>query len=287
MARLFDRRAAVTVDELRILNDPSDSGERIPGLRIAFKVEKSKESKSNKASAQIFGLNEDSRGKMTNTRRPQFIIEAGYRDTMAQIFKGKALEVTTTRQVPGILTTVKAKDGFVAGRHRIVKALPPGATAGEAIEAVAKSMEVSAKKAIDRAKAGDFTGGVKQLFQGLSLSGNSRDEMDKLAETYGFEWSIQDGDLQILNPDETTSQQAILVSSSTGLIGSPVRVIDDKKPRANIQKGRSLLEPGMSIGRRLQLESAEVSGTFRILKLTHAGDTSSGDFFTDWEAQEI
>ena len=293
MALLFDRRVAITVGEFRFVSDPSLTAEPIVladgrlarGFKTAFKVELSHESKANKAQAQVWNLNEDTRGKIsTPEQKPQFIIEAGYRDTFSQIFKGEAVEITTTRNAPGVVTTMKAQDGFKA---RISKSFSPGVNVGDVIGDVMESLGVNAKKGIARAKSGDLTGGVKQLFSGFTASGSSRDELDKMAKTYGFDWSIQDGELQVLLPEETTSEEAIVLNSSTGLIGSPIRVIDDKKPKANIARGRALIIPKIKPGRRLELESNEISGSFRILKVTLTGQSDGGDFFSDWEALEI
>lgn len=296
MATLYDRRVAITVDGFRFVSDPSlnfepqilEDGRLARNLRISFKVERSLESKSNKAQAQIFNLNEDTRGRIaTRTKLPQFIIEAGYRDTYAQVFEGQAVEITTTRNAPGVVTTVKAQDGFKASKERFVKSYTPGVKVGDVIGDIAASLGVNAKKSIARAKAGDFTGGVKQLFSGLSVSGNSQTELDKLAKTYGFDWSIQDGELQVLLPTETTTEESVVLGPDTGLVGSPERVLDEKKPGKIFVRGRSLLQPKIKPGRRLEIESNEISGSYRVLSVTHTGQSDGGDFFSDFEAAEI
>lgn len=296
MARLFDRRVAVTVDTFRFVSDPSLTAEpivlgdgiKIFGFKIAFKIELTHSSKPNKAEVQIWGLNEGTRGRIAvTTLKPQFIIEAGYVDTIAQVFKGEAVEISTTKNAPGVVTTVKGQDGFKASKQRISLSMSPGALVGDAIAQIAETLEVNATKAISRAKSGDLTGGVKQLFSGLSVSGNSQNELDKFAKTYGFDTSIQDGELQFLLPGETTKETAILLNEATGLIGSPARVIDDKLPNKIIAKGRSLMQPKMSPGRRLEIESDEVDGSFRILSVIHSGQSDVGDFYSDFEAVEI
>lgn len=296
MARLFDRRVAISVGEFRFVSDQAgnamplrlEDGTPLRGFKVAFRVDRSHESKANKAQAQVFNLNEDTRGKLQiNERKAPFIIEAGYIDTFAQIFSGDAVEISSTRNMPGIVTTLKAQDGYKASKERIVKSFSPGVDVGDVISDIADSLKVNAKKAIAKAKAGDFTGGVKQLFNGLSISGNSKVELDKLAKTYGFDWSIQDGELQMLLPTETTGDDAVVLGPGTGLIGSPVRVKDDKRPKTVIVRGRSLLQPKIRPGRRIELESVEISGTFRTLKLTHAGQSDAGEFYTDFEGVEL
>lgn len=253
---------------------------------MTFKVERSLSSEANKATAQLFNLNEDSRGKIS-IEKPQFIIEAGYLGTFASIFQGAAVEVSTTREATGFVTMISAADGFRATRERVSASLGPGASVGDAIEKIAKSMKVNASKAIARALAGDFDGGVKGFLQGLTLSGRARDEMDKLARTHGFHWSIQNEELQILNPDEATPEKTVLLSPSTGLITSPVRVIDEKRPGAVIVRAQSLLHPGITPGRIVEIESVEISGQFKTQKVQHSGDTNASTWRSDFEGVEI
>ncbi len=294
MAKLFDKRVAVIVNDLRVDNDRSLDGKptlledgRIAGnLRIAFKVDRSLESKANKASAQIFNLNEDSRGRIA-VEKPQFVIEAGYRDTFASIFQGTATEVSTTREATGFTTTVKAADGFKASRERVRVSLRPGATPGDAIEQVIKSFKISGTKALARAKAGDFGGAGEALLNGLTMSGRSRDVMDNLARTYKFDWSIQNEEIVILLPDEATEESAILLSPETGLIGSPIRVLDEKRPGALLVQGSALLHPGISPGRRIKLSSQELDGFFKIEKVSHTGDTAASTWSSEFQGTEI
>lgn len=294
MANLFDKRCAVSIEDLRFVNDPGATGAptqlpdgRIAGnLRLAFKVERNLESKANKAEAQIFNLGEDSRGQ-SQLEKPSFVIEAGYRDTFAQIFQGTAVEIRNTRESTGFVTTVKAADGFKATRARVSVSLSPGLTAGDAMEQIIKSMKVAGAKAIAKAKAGDFTGGIKTLWNGLTMSGNARDEMDKLARTYGFDWSIQNGEIQILLPTETTGESAIVLGPLTGLLTSPIRVIDEKRPGAVLARAQALLHPKISPGRIVQLESEEISGQFKTEKVTHVGDTATTAWFSQFDGIEI
>lgn len=296
MARLADRRVAITVDTFRFVNNPSlaatplvlANGTPARGFRVSFKVERSHDSKANKAQAQIWNLNEDTRGKISiPTLKPQFIIEAGYRESFAQIFKGEAVEISTTRNMPGVVTTVKAQDGFRASKQRISKSFSPGTEVGDIIADVMGSLKINASKGLARARSGDLTGGIKQIFNGLTVSGNSKEELDKLAKTYGFDWSIQDDELQVLLPEEATPEVAVVMTPSTGLIGSPTRVLDDKRPKKNIVRGRSLLIPAIKPGRLIQLDSLEISGSFRTLTVMHTGQSDGGDFFSEWEGEEI
>lgn len=294
MKRLYDRRVSVTVGDVRFSSDPGPDGEALilpggrvaRGLTISFKVTNSLESKSNDCEAQLVNLNADTRGAIASRRKQRFIIEAGYRDSIATIFDGDAVEVRTTRQATDVVTTVSAKDGFRLTRSRVSTSLPPGSSVGEAIQEVARSMGLAASSAVQRAKQGDFDGAVSTFFNGLTMSGTARDQMDELARTHGFDWSIQQGELLILNKSEVTPDEAVLLNSSTGLITSPERLTDEKRPKSLLVRGRSLLQPGIRPGRLVELESAEISGRFKVEKVTHTGDTSGQAFDSVFDGVE-
>lgn len=293
MTQLFRRRCAITVNDLRFNSDSVDS------FRMTFRVERSSESNANTAEAQIFNLSQTSQGRIA-VDKPQFVIEAGYLDTVGTLFKGTAVSVSSSPQKPNIITEIKAADGLNEGRARVTGALAPGAELQQAIRLIAKSINVGAKKAIERAKQGDFDGSVKVFFNGLTLSGSAKRELDKLAESHGFEWSIQDGELEILLPGETIEETAVVVSPTTGLIGSPVRVLEEKKtngdtttkvtgkkPTIIVIRGKSLLQAGIRPNRRIDIRSEPVTGLFKIRKVTHVGDTHGAEWSSEFEAVEL
>lgn len=286
MSSLYDRRAAVIVNDLRFEADRNVEGSRVRGFRILFRVNRSIDSKANTAEAQIANLSADSQGRI-QIRRPQFSIEAGYRETSAVLFQGEAVEIQTVKQPTGFLTTIKAADGYSATRQRVNEALPPGATVAQAIEAVAKSIGVSADRALARARAGDFDGAIGRFLNGITLSGRTRDEMDKLAKSAGFQWSIQNGELLMQLPNEGSQESAVLLSPSTGLIGSPERVIDEKRKSAVIIRARSLLQPKIRPGRLIEVESSQISGVFKTEKVSHSGDSAGGEYQSEIEAIEL
>ena len=58
--------------------------------------------------------------------------------------------------------------------------------------------------------------------RGQTLSGSSKDILDGIADDYNFQWSIQDGELTIVEEDKPLdSQSIIIIKRSTGMLGSP------------------------------------------------------------------
>lgn len=292
MTQLFSRRAAVTIGTLRFQADHDANGVAVSGLRIAFKVTQSLDLKLNTAEATVWNLNEAHRGyvlglkpqfiKNADGRKiqvgPQFLIEAGYSDNFATVFKGLAVLQSNARESPGFATKIAAQDG-AEGKSIVNKSLAPGATLAQAIEVIATAMGVNARKAIAQAKSGRFDSANPTFFSGLALYGAAKRELEKLGDTFGFKCDIRDGELVIVKNDETTEEEAVLLNQSTGLIGSPERIYDKALKRAAF-KVRSLIQPRIRPGRRIVVKSSEISGTFKIVQAAHEGDTRGAEFYS-------
>mgnify|MGYP000988598499 CR=1 FL=1 len=68
----------------------------------------------------------------------------------------------------------------------------------------------------------------KNIKNGYSFVGTVSDALQDLAVQYDFEWSIQNGEIQILTKNSSTTLKAFLLSAETGLIESPNRTIKNK-----------------------------------------------------------
>jgi len=83
----------------------------------------------------------------------------------------------------------------------------------------------------------------------------------------------------------------VLLTPDTGLIGSPERSDDIEETQSGERKRlgwrvKSLLNPQIRPGDRLQIKSAEVDGVFRAENVNHFGDTEGGDWYTEAEVFE-
>lgn len=260
---------------------------RFAGFRVAFSVQKSIESSSNSAQCSIFALNESSRSELESTKRPAFVIDAGYRDLSGVIFSGEAIRPTSTLSPTGWVTRVEASDGHSAQRAIVNTTLGKGAGVGQVFETLAKSMGVSAQSVIDRASAGDFDGAIKSFAGGLTMSGTAKGQLDRLTSSLGLEWSIQDGELVVLQAQEVRPGEAVRMAPTTGLLGSPELVQDASRPGKKIVRLRSMLNPRINPGVRLAVESKTVSGVFKVTRVGHAGDTFGTNWTSSVEAIEL
>jgi hypothetical protein len=297
--RLYDRRCAVFVGRsgastadgrasgYRFEGPSSELGQLKTGLRITFEVEQAIEAKTNKASAKIYDLSPTSRAHFEDFKRAIFKIEAGYAPTSGLIFDGEAVHVSSARIPGGFETTISAHDGLQAKRGIVNAALAPGASIGQAVQQIAAAMGVRANRAVAKALAGDFNGSIGTFLGGLTLSGPADQAMDDLANAAGFDWTIVNGELFLVHDLSTIDEEVVILGPESGLIGSPERKFDDKKPRAVLVNAKSLMNPRLVVGRRVRYRSSEISGDFRINRVKHIGDTHGNDWYSTIETVPV
>ncbi|MNI54960.1 hypothetical protein D3C73_1098830 [compost metagenome] len=123
------------------------------------------------------------------------------------------------------------------------------------------------------------------------LQGSPTACMNELAETYAFDWMVENGALKVIKRGFAMDNEVYVISSGTGMIGSPV--VTDTEVGI-----RYSLNPKIKLGDTIKLESMapqfEFSdvffydiprtigeGFYKVNSLVFAGD-SHGD---QWEAQ--
>ena len=290
---LYNRRAKLLVGVADDPKQPSGFKEGteikiFENLRMQFTIEKGSKSEANQARIVVFNLSGASRSFFETTPL-YFILQAGYefpgQDPFVEnIFQGSIIAITdpntgkptksgkvaNVRNGADWQTSVEFGDGQSNQMTaKINKSFQQGITLKTAIQDVAGTFKLPINEIRDVPD--------KTFESGLVLSGTSKDELDKLAETAGVEASIQDGEIQILAPKSTTSDEAIVLTENTGLLGSPIR-------RAEGLELLTLLIPRIRPGRKLSVASNEIEGVFRCRKVIFEGDTHEGNWNARVEA---
>ena len=97
----------------------------------------------------------------------------------------------------------------------------------------------------------------------------------------GVKWHEADGVVRFSAPGEAqVDAPTIVLSPETGLIESPI--VTDEGAEA-----RSFLNPAIVLGCLLDLESAALSGQWKVVSLRHTGDTWQGEFETGVDLREV
>lgn len=288
MTQLFDRDIEVNIGGL-LLASHDTSGADQAVLRIVFDIVKTGTSKPpNKARLEIYNLSEDSRSKIQEQKRLPVSIKAGYRGNIAQLFIGdmrfgNSSKVGSSKEGADWVTTIEAGDGAKEFKSkRISQSLAPGTKVTDALKKAAEALGVGTGNLDKVIAAGSKRAGLSEYTNGTVLSGKASDSVDNIVKSMGLEWSIQDGQLQILEPKQTTQDTAVVLESGTGLVGSPAA--GDK----GIVKATSLLQPDIFPGRKIQLKSFAFEGTFfKATKVRHTGDTWGTKWFTEMELKPL
>jgi hypothetical protein len=250
-------------------------------LKAVFKVTKTTKKEPNKAEVAIFNLKKENRIALQERKQPT-TIEAGYLDNISQIFSGDLEFGENKKDGRHWITTLQAGDGSQKYKtSRINTSLKGPAQVGDVLKTAADAMGINPGNLQDAVGAGSLRGSLKEFTNGIVLSGKAELNVDKIAKSMGLRWSIQDGGFLFLGPDDFIGEQATVLAPGTGLIGSPEPGED------GIVKARSLLQPNLLPGHRVQIQSAEVDGFFRIEKAVFTGDTRGGDWYTDVECKPL
>lgn len=285
MSRLINRDVVVTIGEVRIAARPKGDDDLIkPTLRVIFKVDRTRNRDTNSAEVSTWNLARKTRS-LLQEENIGMIIEAGYVGSIRQIFSGDVANTETKREAVNWITTVQSGDGLVAYRSaRLSESFGPGTGLGDVLKKLTRGMGIGLGNALEKIGEGNFRGGLTEFTTGLSVAGRVSDQLDRFLTTAGFEWSIQDGQLQVLRPGEATEvpdDEVVKISKESGLVGSPE--VGEK----GIVKARSLLQGDIVPGRPINIEAAEVNGFFRVDKVVHTGDTWGSDWFSDLEATPL
>lgn len=285
MSRNWLRVARVTVGS-------NGNGVLIENLRIQFEVVKSVDETPNSGIIKIFNLHPNTIAKIIND--DDVLLECGYADSQHLVFTGNIKYVYHYRDKTDIITEIEAGDGDIDYRKAVInETLAAGATYDHLVDKSVKTLTKTKKGHVNVKKHGRLRGKV--------VSGNTRDVLRDVSLECGANWSIQDGALHMISVNDVLPGDAIVFTSETGMLGSPeindkgiaarcllnplLRVngtvkLDNNNIRANRKKTdvlitkRERLETNPPLGREDEkLVKLSPDGIYKILKLTHRGDT--------------
>jgi len=252
-------------------------GRESEGLEIEFSVTRSRRRSANKCEIKIHNLSLDSIGFLES---PGCYISllAGYKSNAAVIFNGQIAKrdgVTTERVGAGTVTTIKAGDGeYAMASVSAGISLDEGATYREAIEQCITDM------GIGRGNIDTHAAAMERVFAGGFCDvGPTRTILSRLLADLGVAWSIQDGALQALAPGQPNAERAVLLTSESGMVGTP------KKGKEGVEV-KSLLQPRLKPGGTVTVQANDLGGHFTVSEVIHAGSYRGSDWYTDIKARD-
>jgi hypothetical protein len=260
-------------------------------LRIRFDIDKTMVGSPNKSKIEIYNLSAQTRQSIKKGYLVQ--LQAGYatnknsstnNNLMQTLFIGSVILATSTRVDADIITALECGDGESAITNaRLDKSYPSGTTLAAILQDVGVALATVTGSQPQGIAAGVALGIPPQTFNnGFVARGACRDTLDILCKSQNLEWNIQNGNLNIIPITNFNGQSAIVVSSSTGMIGVPSENI-------NFIQFNNLLNPNLVPGSLIQLVSQNVTlnGFYKIRRSHFEGDTYDQKWQTAVEATQV
>ena len=276
---LFNRVASVIVES-------SGSSVEITGLRLVFSIEKTKTSTQNVLKLKIYNLSDDTSAKVQE-KDSKIILKVGYEEDTGEeiIFSGSITRVNSLKDFPNTVLDIESGDGMDKLREaRSNISNTSGVSVTQILSQLSEDLGVVVK---------EITKEIQETFNnGFSFVGPTKVALDDISKQFGLEWSIQDGELQILKEDSSNKDRISFISKDTGMIGSPELVVSDSqvlqlassgKPRYRID---TLMNPKIRPTNEVEVESIPISGNFLVNSVKHSGDTHGDTWNTTMEVTE-
>ena len=280
MAQSWNRKAVVT------MGAKGGQGVKIEGLRVSFDIVKTLGKPSNNAKIKIYNLNESNKSILATKENLLLKLEVGYGDNVDLLFIGDIVRSTTQRNGADFISTIEVADGDESLRKATLdKSYVAGTNEKTIMEDALNAMKETGQVIIGTiATIGD---NIAQ--NGFSATGLASDIVEGLAKKQNHDFSIQDNETQVLKVDEDTGEEAIVLTPSTGLIGSPrIGLIGESATKTDGIEFKALIQTTrFKPGRVAKIKSREVDGFFKILKSKFTGDTHAPAWFVSCEAKTI
>ena len=281
MAQLWNRKAIVT------MGPKGEQGVKIEGLRVSFDIEKTLGQSANNAKVMIYNLNESNKSILKTKENLSLTLEVGYGiNNVDLLFTGDIVRSTTQRNGADFISTIEVADGDEGLRKATLdKSYVAGTNEKTIMEDALNAMKETGQVIVGTiATIGD---NIAQ--NGFSATGLASDIVDGLAKKQDHDFSVQDNETQVLKTDEDTGEEAIVLTPSTGLIGSPrIGLIGESITKTDGIEFKALIQTTrFKPGRIAQIKSREVDGFFKILKSKFTGDTHAPAWFVTCEAKTI
>lgn len=279
---LFDR-----IYRLLVGRKGQNKGLEITELRIQFDIQKTAKKNPNHSTIKVWNLQPDTRKELEKPDT-RCVLYAGYKEDEGALllFQGDVTYAWSKIEGPDIITEFELGDGSKEIRDTTI-------SVGYAKNVKSKTVlnDVSQQMGLPLTLPSNAPERAWQ--HGLSYYGSAATLLDKVTQATNLEWSIQNGNLQVIERRGVTTRQGIELAVDSGLIYSPERIRESKKEvkkKPNTQdleygeqgvdgwRVKTLLMPVLLPGDRVKLTSRFVEGIFRIEEIKHSGDSHEGDW---------
>jgi hypothetical protein len=301
MSNQFGRKSSLIVSTGTV-------GLNLSDFRFTFRTTNSDAQTPNTMYVRVYNLSPETVAKIgtnTNTEFSTITLQAGYEGgNFGIVFQGTIKQTATGRERnTDSYLDIWAADGDLWINNAVVNlSLAAGQTPQQVIGAITGAASSNGTPPVKFASdtsgliAGSALGTANALSRGKVLFGMSRDYSRDWAEKYGFRWSIQNGEFVLVPITRYRPGEAVVLSSTTGLVGVPEATQDGVRVRA-------LLNPLIRIGCLVQIAKSDINqittqqqglkysnaiatvvtaaGFYRVMTAEFSGDSRGQDWYVD------
>lgn len=266
----------------------------IKDLRILLDIQKSRISYPNKAKISIYNLNVHTRNQI-KYEFTKILVNAGYVGNVQMIFTGNIKNVYHRIDSVDTITEIYAGDGDSAWVESI-------ANVSVSSQQSLKDIVTLLVGTMDGVTIGKLNGLDQGLIsnQTITYSGSTRDQLNKLSDTYSFDWAITNNIFETVAKNQAIESQtnATVISAETGMVGSPTvteigadvncllnpallpnRWIVIKASGSDVSLGDPYFRPAN--------KNTVAQGYYVINELEHVFDNRGGDALTKIKARQM
>lgn len=268
-------------------------------LHISFDLEKSDTQSSNTGTIKISNLSKEHRSVLE--KKDCYIeLHAGYGDNLGLVFAGGVSTTEEELSNADRELTINVVDGFTYNDLPGWLSLNGTVTCSEVLNKLIEAMEIDSAVITDAAQEKLEEA---KYDNGYSYVGKLRAALQNVLRKAGVTYTIQNGILQVYVYGESITPKAYSLSAESGLISIPKKISisqtnsntgssssstssssSSSSSSGTTDKGipgyevNFLLNPAVGVNDLIVLKSKNVSGYFRVQKLTIDGDNYSGDW---------
>lgn len=276
----YERKIYVTIGPLA-----QDSGTRINDLRMNLNLVKTSDCKKNNGTIKIYNLKNETIEDIKRNPPLGVTVEAGYKGNEGIIFIGAVMGMHVEYTRSDVILNIKVSDGSIKTTNIWFSKSYAGKTKpSDVLNDILSEMKSSNSKLIE----GIINANSASDYQnGFVWNGYANDALNRICLDNNLNWFISDSIINIVGYETPLNPSNVpFLNVDSGLIGSPeyheekVGKRKDKHTEKGI-KFKCLLNPDVSVGNEVQIQSRFFNDNYLVKKIVINADNYEGNFLME------
>ncbi|AGH32059.1 baseplate hub [Vibrio phage PWH3a-P1] len=257
--------------------------------QIQFNVNMDSSSKINSSYVTLFNVDEEVINFVTTNHNNNLvcILEAGDNEQgLKEIFKGTITAAQKIDDTQDTQLKMNLADGSVNAKNaKTVRTYPRGTT----YETILRDMNKDMKLPIS-----SFAGVEGRLLNPVTFAGNTHQIMEKLSDTLGVSYSIQNGVTSIIPYRSYKKVEVSVITPTSGLLGNIQKSVDDSRSGqssasmdSNSIQFMCLLDGALKPNETVYVDDGDIAGAYKITSIKFSGDYEGNDWTCSVKAAKV